>query len=136
MLRQLFTKIKFQIVAVAIFVCSISTNLMSAQETTLPTKQNASQTTIPVPVESVVFLAPSNSRISFVGTHVGDDPKPRLGGFANFYGQVKIDPSNSTITSIGIDIQVDSVWTEFAKLTAHLKNADFFRRGEVPRRKK
>ena len=122
----------FQTAASAIFACLMSLNLLSAQETPSPPKQNVRQQAAPVTIESVVLLAPSNSSISFVGTHVGDDPKPRLGGFADFGGQVMVDTSVKKITSIAIDIRVDSVWTEFAKLTAHLKNADFFDVAQFP----
>ena len=62
-----------------------------------------------VPVQSAVFVAPSNSRISFVGIHVGDDPKPRLGGFAEFQGIAIVDPNKQVVTSLLLDIDVDSV---------------------------
>jgi polyisoprenoid-binding protein YceI len=131
-LRQTFKQFKLQAITIAIFACLISSNGMFAQETALQPEQNASQQTVPVPVESMVMLTPANSRISFVGTHVGDDPKPRLGGFSKFSGQLKVDPAKKTITSLAIDIKIDSVWTEFAKLTAHLKNADFFDVAKFP----
>ena len=64
--------------------------------------------------------------IEFVGTHVGDDPKPRVGGFQKFNGQLELTNGNAGIKSMNLEIDVNSVWTEFSKLTAHLKNADFF----------
>ncbi|MEM7783436.1 MAG: YceI family protein [Planctomycetota bacterium] len=79
-----------------------------------------------VPLQTGVLIGPQNSRISFVGIHVGDDPKPRLGGFSKFTGFVGVDPASKTVTQISIDIDIKSVWTEFSKLTAHLMNADFF----------
>lgn len=88
--------------------------------------------TKPVPVQSVVLLSPTNSRISFVGIHVGDDPKPRLGGFRQFQGYAVVDPASNQVQSILIDINVDSVWTQFEKLTTHLKNADFFETEKFP----
>jgi polyisoprenoid-binding protein YceI len=48
-----------------------------------------------------------------------------LGGFEKFKGQVKLADDNS-VESISLDIDINSVWTQFDKLTAHLKNADFF----------
>lgn len=132
MLRQTIKKIKLATVAIAILAGMMSSDKLLAQETASQPAENASQQTVPVPVESIVTLTPSNSRISFVGTHVGDDPKPRLGGFSKFYGQLNVDPAKNTVTSIAIDIKVDSVWTEFAKLTGHLKNADFFDVAKFP----
>ena len=85
-----------------------------------------------VPFQSAVILSPANSRISFVGIHVGDDPKPRLGGFAEFNGYLVADPDTKSLDSIVIDINIDSVWTQFEKLTAHLKNEDFFETNKFP----
>lgn len=96
------------------------------------TTQTSETATSPVPVQSVVLLSPSNSRISFVGIHVGDDPKPRLGGFQQFQGYAVVNPTSGKVESLLIDINVDSVWTQFEKLTAHLKNADFFETNKFP----
>ena len=92
--------------------------------------QDASLT--PAKIETAVLLSPENSNISFVGIHVGDDPKPRLGGFADFNGYVKVDAAAKTITAVHLDIHVESVWTEFGKLTTHLMNADFFETDKHP----
>lgn len=88
--------------------------------------------TTAVPVQQVVVLAPTNSRISFVGIHVGEEPKPRLGGFKQFQGYAVVDPASGSINSLLIDINVDSVWTQYEKLTGHLKNADFFDTAKFP----
>lgn len=76
--------------------------------------------------DGAVNLKPDNTRIEFVGTHVGDDPKPRSGGFAGFKGKITMNADNSAIESIKIDIDINSIWTEFDNLTTHLKAADFF----------
>lgn len=123
---------KFQTAAIVILAISLSAPLLSAQEALSQTQQNAEQKTTPVPVRSVVLFSPSNSRISFVGIHVGDDPKPRLGGFSQFQGYAVVDPSNNKLTSMVLDINVDSVWTQFEKLTGHLKNSDFFDTEKFP----
>ncbi len=86
----------------------------------------------PVPFQTVVRIAPANTRIEFVGTHVGDDPKPRLGGFSVFEGLIGVDPEKQQITSMDIGIEIGSVWTEFDKLTMHLANADFFETEKFP----
>ncbi|MCH2182397.1 MAG: YceI family protein [Mariniblastus sp.] len=85
-----------------------------------------------VPLRSAALLAPSNSSISFVGIHVGDDPKPRLGGFQNFHGHIAVDASGESLESIAVDIDVESIWTQFEKLTNHLKNEDFFETNRFP----
>ena len=124
----MYSKCLKTICALAFFVLGIQTCSLNAQQV----QQQAQVATAPVPVQSVAFLTPANSRISFVGIHVGDDPKPRLGGFKQFQGYAVVDPGNSTVNSVVIDINVDSVWTQFEKLTGQLKNADFFDAGKFP----
>jgi polyisoprenoid-binding protein YceI len=81
----------------------------------------------PVPVAAgVAKLSPDNSKIQFVGTHVGAKPDPRTGGFAKFSGQVQVDSSAKTLKTVSIDIDTSSLWTEIPMLTTHLKSADFF----------
>lgn len=123
---------QFRTVAIAIFSTFISGSVLVAQQAQTKTQESAQETTTPVPIRSAVLLAPSNSRISFVGIHVGDDPKPRLGGFKQFQGYAVVDVEKNSVTSITIDINVDSVWTQFEKLTEHLKNADFFDTAKFP----
>jgi len=113
--------------AIAVTLMAIHAHDANAQQ-----GQAQAPATTPVPVQSVAFLSPANSRISFVGIHVGDDPKPRLGGFKEFQGYAIVDPGSNTIGSVVLDINVDSVWTQFEKLTGHLKNADFFDTAKFP----
>jgi len=54
-----------------------------------------------------------------------------VGGFKEFQGYVFVSP-NDTITSFVLDINVASVWTQFQKLTGHLKAADFFETDKFP----
>lgn len=91
-----------------------------------------SDNSAPVPAQSIVILGPENSRVEFVGTHVGDDPKPRLGGFKSFRGMVILDSSATNLQSIEMTFEIGSIWTEFDKLTSHLMNADFFEQQKFP----
>lgn len=95
---------------------------------------NKSQGSVMKPVavsNGMATIDASNSKIEFVGTHVGDDPKPRLGGFKKFSGQIKLGSDNS-VQSLMLEIDVNSVWTQFDKLTGHLKNSDFFETDTYP----
>lgn len=71
-------------------------------------------------------LSPENTRIEFVGTHVGEKPDPRKGSFGNFTGKLQVDPASQTLQSVSLDIETASLQTEFDKLTDHLKSPDFF----------
>ncbi len=75
--------------------------------------------------DGVVSITPENTKVDFVGTHVGDQPNPRLGGFAKFSGKIELGDDGKTPKSISVEFQTDSVWTTIPDLTAHLKNADF-----------
>lgn len=85
----------------------------------------------PVPVaDGVAKISPANTQIEFIGLHVGDDPKPRLGGFASYHGKLGVE--NGQLTSVAVEIDTTSLWTEFDKLTQHLNAADFFNTAEHP----
>jgi polyisoprenoid-binding protein YceI len=85
--------------------------------------------------KGVATLSPANSKITFVGTHSGDKPDPRTGGFAKFSGKVTVDPATKTLTGVTADIDTASLFTEFPKLTSHLQTADFFEVREYPKAK-
>lgn len=89
----------------------------------------------PVPIQARnVTISPANSKIGFVGTHEGDKPDPRTGGFKEFFGKAIID-SNGIPQSVVLDVNTPSLWTDIPKLTAHLKSPDFFDVREHPRAK-
>lgn len=87
---------------------------------------------VPVPVQTFVVVGPQNSRIEFVGAHVGTDPAPRLGGFGDFHGLVGVDLATQAVTSVQLGFEIGSIWTEFDDLTKHLLNADFFNVEKFP----
>jgi polyisoprenoid-binding protein YceI len=76
-----------------------------------------------------IALTPDNVQIKFVGNHTGDDPKPRNGSFQQFTGTAVVDGG---LKSVVVDIETASLVTEIDKLTAHLKNADFFDVNQFP----
>jgi len=78
------------------------------------------------------MLNPENTKIQFVGTHVGPKPDPRTGGFAKFSGTVQVDVAAKTLKSVSLDIETASLWTEIPMLTTHLKSADFLEVRQFP----
>lgn len=87
----------------------------------------------PVPVaKGVATISAANSKITFVGTHSGEKPDPRTGGFAKFTGKVTVDPATKSLTAVTADIDTTSLFTAIPKLTDHLKTADFFEVREYP----
>jgi len=85
-----------------------------------------------VPLEKgTAAISAANSKITFVGTHSGDKPDPRTGGFAKFTGKVTVDASNN-VTGVTADIDTTSLFAAIPKLTDHLKTADFLEVREYP----
>jgi polyisoprenoid-binding protein YceI len=78
-------------------------------------------------------LSPANTRIEFVGTHAGEKPDPRKGGFEKFTGKLEVDLVAKSLKSISLDIDTESLSTEIPKLTEHLKSPDFFEVREHPK---
>lgn len=69
-------------------------------------------------------LTPQNTKIQFVCAHVGAKPDPRTGGFSKFTGKAEV--ADKSLKSITLDIDTNSLTTDFDKLTTHLKSPDFF----------
>lgn len=72
--------------------------------------------------ESLTFDA-ENSKIDFVGSKA--DGK-HDGGFKTFKAAAVADFEDAANSSLKIEIDTTSLWSDNAKLTNHLKNPDFF----------
>lgn len=96
-----------------------------------PANEQVALTPIKI-VNQIAELNPGNTSVEFIGTHVGDDPMPRLGGFREFAGKIKVNADGTEIEKIDVEFQIKSIWTEFDDLTAHLMNADFFEAEKFP----
>ena len=68
-------------------------------------------------------LNTETSKIDFVGKKPEGAHK---GGFKSFKAEAKADLQNPQEGSLKLEIQTDSLWSDDAKLTEHLKNPDFF----------
>jgi polyisoprenoid-binding protein YceI len=103
----------------------------------LPTSfaQGAETAATPVAVQSgKATLSPENTHLQFVCAHRrADKPDPRTGTFTKFGGQAEVDAASKSLKSLSLDIETNSVSTEFKKLTDHLKGPDFFDTREHPK---
>ena len=94
--------------------------------------ESAALTAAPA-ADGVVKLSPDNTKIQFTGTHSPPKkPDPRVGGFAKFTGEAKVDAEAKKLQSVSVSIDTTSLFTEFPKLTTHLNSPDFFETREYP----
>lgn len=75
-------------------------------------------------------LSGSNTKVEFVGTKPGGK---HTGGFAKLDGKATVDGGNPAGLKIDVTIDTDSLYSDDAKLTAHLKNPDFFSVKDYPK---
>jgi polyisoprenoid-binding protein YceI len=109
------------IFAVASLLLLVDSQTAAGQEKTAAAK-----------ADRAIALTPQNTRIQFVGTHAGDRPDPRTGGFEKFKGTMELEPATGALKSVAVVIDTGSLWTEIPKLTNHLKSADFFEVRQFP----
>jgi polyisoprenoid-binding protein YceI len=88
----------------------------------------------PVTIKSgTAALSPDNTKIQFVCAHMKPKrPDPRTGHFAKFTGKAQIDAAANSLKSVSVEIDTNSITTEFDKLTNHLKSPDFFEVRQYP----
>ena len=68
-------------------------------------------------------LTGDNTKVTFVGKK--PDGK-HTGGFAKLTGSATVPDGDLSKLTVALDIDTDSLFSDDPKLTAHLKNADFF----------
>ena len=68
-------------------------------------------------------LTGENTKVTFVGKK--PDGK-HTGGFNKLSGTATVPGGDLTKLAVAVDIETDSLYSDDAKLTGHLKNADFF----------
>lgn len=71
----------------------------------------------------------ADSTVKFVGSKVTASHE---GSFGEFSGTVRLDPSDLTRTEVELNIVTASITADDARLTEHLKSADFFDVAQYP----
>lgn len=105
-------------------VVSNSTNATNTQSTL-----NAN--TAPVVAKGDVLpLTPDNSKVEFTGSKVTGKHD---GGFKQFTGNINFVDAKAAGSSVSVDIDVTSVYSDSDGLTDHLKTGDFFDVAKFPK---
>jgi len=82
----------------------------------------------PKPAETLAF-SNETSTIGWVGSKV---TRSHRGGFGEFSGELVLEPSNPTASSVSLTIQTASLTSDTDDLTKHLKSKDFFDVENIP----
>lgn len=82
----------------------------------------------PSAVAGKTYVISADSKIDFLASKAVGGETP--GGFKKFVGQLTVVDGKLVAEGSKIVIDMESTWTNNEKLTAHLKNADFF---DVPK---
>ncbi len=68
-------------------------------------------------------LDAKNSKVDFVGKKSDGQ---HIGGFKAFRVDAAVDSADPSKSSLAIEIDTNSIWSDSERLTNHLKNPDFF----------
>jgi len=90
---------------------------------------NVSAPSAPARGESLA-LTPENSKILFTGSKVTGKHD---GGFNKFAGSIDLVNGKAEESSVKVDIETASVFTDAEGLTKHLQSADFFEVAKFPK---
>ena len=88
-----------------------------------PAQLASNSNNAPAPKGEVFAIDPSTSKIEFTGSKVTGKHE---GGFNQFFGAVDLVDKKPAESSVHVDIDAASVFSDDEKLTGHLKSADFF----------
>jgi polyisoprenoid-binding protein YceI len=84
----------------------------------------------PPPAVTTYALSGDNTKLTFVGTKTEGKHE---GGFKTLKGMATVGGSDLANLKIEIDIDCDSLYSDDAKLTTHLKSPDFFGTKDNPK---
>jgi polyisoprenoid-binding protein YceI len=100
----------------------------TADSGTTAATSTTSTTTVPTAAGQTFKFTP-DSKITFKASKV---TKTHEGGFGKFTGEIRTDGQNVQSSSINVQIETASVFTDAERLTGHLKTPDFFDVAKFP----
>ncbi len=95
-----------------------------------PTANNSASKPADVKAEGTqLAITPENSKVEFVGSKVTGKHD---GGFKTFKGTINLVGEKPELSTVTVEIDTKSVFTDTDALTTHLKSADFFDVAKFP----
>src|SRR5262249_388831 len=130
-------KIALVLVSLTIFLTACedpSANKTKAKTSDPTTSNTANTNAAPANTANAAATAlpitPDNSKIEWTGSKVTGSHD---GGFKQFTGSINLVGDKPETSSVKVDIETDSVYTNPDQLTQHLKTPDFFDVQKFPR---
>lgn len=117
-------------IVVCVFVVSACTNPATNKPQARVGTPAAETQLSPSAKAETLAITPSNSKIEFVGSTPRD---VNHGSFSKFTGLMQLVGEKPESGRVSVDIDMNSVETNDAKLTSHLQSADFFEVNKFPR---
>lgn len=105
----------------------------SAPTTNSANSSNANANAAPAPVAAkgdALAITPENSKVEFTGSKVTGKHD---GGFKEFKGTIDLVNNKVEESSVSVDIDMVSVFSDADGLTEHLKTGDFFEVAKFPK---
>jgi polyisoprenoid-binding protein YceI len=110
-----------------LFVCLLALGAVGCADPTKDKPKAAVDEPRPEPEQSAdarrFVIVSEESAIGFVGSKVTGSHD---GGFRVFEGEILVVGNDPLQSSVNVEIDVNSMWTDTEKLTEHLKSPDFF----------
>lgn len=128
-------KITFLVLSLALFLAScedpaanktkatVSNSTTNSATNSASNTQTAATTPKPATKGEALPLTAENSKVEFTGSKVTGKHD---GGFKAFTGTIDLVNAKPEESSVSVDIDANSVYSDDEKLTGHLKSADFF----------
>jgi polyisoprenoid-binding protein YceI len=91
---------------------------------------NASNTAVAPATSETLVINPENSKVEFVGSKVTGKHD---GGFKKFAGTIALMNGKPEDSTVSIDLDMNSVFTDADGLTKHLMTGDFFDVAKYPK---
>ena len=135
------SKLLFGILSLTIFLTSCEDPAANKPKATTTNTSNASNSTntvnaannstatAPATKGATLVITPENSKVSFTGSKVTGKHD---GGFNKFTGSINLVNDKAEDSSVAVEIEMSSVYTDADGLTKHLQSGDFFEVSKFP----
>ncbi|MGH9946812.1 MAG: YceI family protein [Pyrinomonadaceae bacterium] len=128
------TKLFFLILSLSLFIAACEDPAANKPKATTSEPTGNSVSNVPNSTTSATSqslpISQENSKIAFTGSKVTGK---HGGGFGKFNGTIDLVDGKTDASSVSVEIDMNSVFTDTADLTKHLQTGDFFDAAKFPK---